>query len=433
MLDGSRPSQQVPGDHHSLATVTLDNFEEIQFRAVIWGVLFSMAEESLPATLLKLAFIEIPQRLFDSLLLMIVNFDSEFRLNSLVLLHRLFLNGLSFTGHSSKRESLPSTRTAPLPKGGLVLLAKFRGALFMSVQLENTKSPHVCAIDGLLKAALREGDYQHYLLSALLLTSLQQIIKRDLEKRVLIQLLLHGYLKRLGEHIGNSQMAKYAQDMLASMRNHGVHVFDLEEALDNYPPPLCLRTSQDPMLEEYQLSFDRLRELFNAQEPITEDQKALLDQAFSTHMPYLPEKDLEASAKDYAARTDLGRRSLFPASPKRPLPGSESSSATVLAHRRSLINMFPSGQDSAALTVPSYHDTASLTKHQMGSTVSVASQLSRASSLKKKSIRSTDSLSVASSDDASDISVLEGDFTDLTLRNQERAREIRERSTSILQ
>jgi hypothetical protein len=233
--------------------------------------------------------------------------------------------------------------------------------------------------------------------------------------------------------MGNGQLANHALDMLSSMRNHGVHVFDLEEALDDYPPPLCLRTSQDPMVEEYQLSFDRLRELFTTQDRITEDQKALLDQAFTTHAPYSPEKDLEATAKDYAARTDLGRRSLFPASPKRPLPGSESSSATVLAHRRSLINMFPNGQESSALTVPSYHDTANLTKHQMGSTISVASQLSRASSLKKKSIRSTDSLSVASSDDASDISVLEGDFTDLTLRNQERAREIRERSTSILQ
>lgn len=434
LLDGSRLTQQVPGDHISLATVTLDNAEEIQFRAVIWSVLFAMAEEPLPATLLKLAFVEIPQRLFDSLLMMIINFDSEFRLSSLVLLHRLFLNGLSFTGHSNKRDSLPSTRTAPLPKGGLVLLAKFRGALFKSVQLENTQSPHVCAIDGLLKAALREADYQHYLLSTLLLTSLQQLTRqRNLERQILIQLLLHGYLKRLGEHMGNSQLSEHAQEMLAAMRKHGVHVFDLEDALEDYPPPLCLRSSVDPMVEEYQLSFTRLRDLFEAQEGITEEQKALIEQAFSVHSPYSPEKDLEVTAKDYAARSDLGRRSLFPASPKRPLPGSESSSATVLAHRRSLISMFPSGQESAALTVPSYQDTTSLTKHQLGSSVSVASQLSRASSIKKRSNRSTDSLSVASSEDGSDMSVLEGDFTEMTLRHQERAREIRERSTSILQ
>lgn len=63
-------------DHHSLATVVLDSAEEKQFRAVTWSVLYSMAEESLPSSILKLAFVEIPTKLFDSLLLMVVNSDT---------------------------------------------------------------------------------------------------------------------------------------------------------------------------------------------------------------------------------------------------------------------------------------------------------------------------------------------------------------------
>jgi len=77
-LAGGYEGKPLPdiADHHSLATVTLDNTEEDQFRAVVWSVLFSMAEEALPPTILKLAFVEIPQRLFDSLFLMALNVDS---------------------------------------------------------------------------------------------------------------------------------------------------------------------------------------------------------------------------------------------------------------------------------------------------------------------------------------------------------------------
>lgn len=115
-LTVDRPTAYI-ADHHSLATVSLDNAEETQFRAVIWSVLFAMAEESLPPTILKLAFVEIPVKLFESLLLMILNPDSEFRLSSLALLHRLLLNGLSFTGHFARRDpALRPLFSTQLPK-----------------------------------------------------------------------------------------------------------------------------------------------------------------------------------------------------------------------------------------------------------------------------------------------------------------------------
>jgi hypothetical protein len=74
-FDHNQISLQSP-DYHSLATVTLDNVEEDQFRSVTWSVLFAMAEECLPNTVLKLAFVEIPSKLFESLFQMSVNPDS---------------------------------------------------------------------------------------------------------------------------------------------------------------------------------------------------------------------------------------------------------------------------------------------------------------------------------------------------------------------
>ncbi len=63
-------------DHLSLATVTLDNTEESQFRAVIWSVLFAMAEESPSIPLFKLAYVEIPVKLFESFLNMMLNSET---------------------------------------------------------------------------------------------------------------------------------------------------------------------------------------------------------------------------------------------------------------------------------------------------------------------------------------------------------------------
>lgn len=429
-LDGGPSGNKSSiGDHHSLATVTLDNSEEEQFRAVTWSVLYAMAEESLPPTILKLAFVEIPARLFESLFLMANNGVSEFRLNSLALMHRLFVNGLSFTGHSSKRDSLPKTLHTILPKTGLMLLAKFRSSLFRSALMDNTNTPHLCAIDGLLKCVLKEADLHHFAMSCLLVASLQDHARvRSHERQALVAVLLNGYLSRIGLLLGIPGLSKHAKQTLAEMRSRKIHVFELDDAFDEYPPPLCLRTGEDPKLDSYYLTFERLRELLKSSENFEESQLAVIDEVFAV-VPYSPEHDME-NYRD-ASRTDAGRRSLFPASPKRPLLDTESNEGTILAHRRSLVSIF--GQ-SDSMTVPTYA-SGPFTKHRGNSSVSVNSQISRTSSLKKPGYRminaSTDNLSV-SSDDGSIVSVLDGDFADLTLRNQEKKREIRERSVSFL-
>lgn len=440
---GAAAAAMAAAEHHSLATVTLDNQEEAQFRAVTWSVLFAMAEEALPATILKLAFVEIPQRLFDSLFLMGVNSDGEFRLNSLVLLHRLLLNGLSFTGHVAKRESRETLfGTAVLSKGSLGLLAKLRSAVYQSFRLESTGAPHICAIDGILKASLGDTDLQHCVLTTILLVSLQEAMRsRPLERQVLTQLLLLSFLQRIGRLLGITEASAFAEDRRASLRRQGVHVFDLEGALDDYPPPLCIRSSSgDPVIKDTAVTFEQAQELLLRLPNMTGEQGALIRSLFTERVPYSSETDLETIKE--AGRNEAARRSLFPASPKRPLAGnaglalgSESASSTLLAHHRHSITGFLPGDGSQ--TIPAF------TKHSGASSTSVASSthLSRASSMQKKAgpfrslNASADSLSLASSGDSQDsaTSVLEGDFANLTLRNQERDRELRERSTSILQ
>lgn len=188
----------------------LDNVEEKQFRAVTWSVLFAMAEESLPASILKLAFIEIPTRLFESLLLMTLNIDAEFRLNSLALFHRLFHNGLSFTGHSIKRESKIFSSNTVLSKTALLLLSKFRSTLFRSLILEGTMTPHICAIDGLLKSASKEADLTHLVLTGIMLVSLQEAFKnRPAERRAVFQLLLISQMKYIAEILNCQEMLEF--------------------------------------------------------------------------------------------------------------------------------------------------------------------------------------------------------------------------------
>lgn len=430
-------------EHHSLATVTLDNQEEAQFRAVTWSVLFAMAEEALPATILKLAFVEIPQRLFDSLFMMAVNSDDEFRLNSLVLLHRLLLNGLSFTGHVAKRESREVViGSTVLSKGSLSLLAKFRSTIFQSFRLENTAAPHICAIDGILRASVAEADLQHCLLTIIMLLSLQDAMKsRPMERQVLTQLLIYSFLHRVALALGIVEAREFVEKRRAALSKQGVNVFDLEGALDDYPPPLCIRSSTEPISKDTAVTFEQARDLLLLLPMMTVEQEAMILGAFTDRVPYSPETDLETIKE--TGKNEKTRRSLFPASPKRPLPnaggflGSESASSTILAHHRHSITGFLPSDGSQ--TIPSF------TKHSGGSSISVASSshLSRASSIQKKGAfrslnASADSLSLASSNDSQDsagsqASVLEGDFANLTLRNQERARELRERSTSILQ
>jgi len=394
----------------------------------------------------------------------------EFRLNSLVLLHRLFLNGLSFTGHSAARlsrtGSTGSALTSPattLSKGGLALLAKFRSTLHRSLLQDTTQAAHICAIDGLFKAGLREGDLHHAILSTLILASLQDHAKQrnwNAERQALLLLLLLGYLQRLGALLHIESMTRFAEGHLEGLRSRGVNIFDLEAALEDYPPPLCLRSSADPDLSKAAVSFAELRALFLTLPDMTAEQGKVINSAFDTAAPYTPEVELEAMGRGAAAGDNVGRRSLFPASPKKPLGHSgtsaalsESASSTVLAHQRhSMVNIFcPDG----ALTVPSFGPPP-LTRHQVGSSTSItsatSSQLSRASSLQHKSKAggkglerpvifrslnaSADSLSIGSgadSDADSQLSVLDGDFAHLKLRNQERAREIRERSYSMLQ
>lgn len=77
------PPLQI-SDSKSLITVTLNSVEETQYRAVIWSVLFSMAEEPIPSTTLRLAFAEVPVKLIENVIRIIQSFESGMVLHSLI-------------------------------------------------------------------------------------------------------------------------------------------------------------------------------------------------------------------------------------------------------------------------------------------------------------------------------------------------------------
>lgn len=193
-----------------------------------------------------------------------------------------------------------------------------------------------------------------------------------------------------------------------------------------------LRTSEDPRLDDVMISFDQLRQFYLSCPNLTAEQIMLVNDIFTSSCPYSPDRDVE-SFKDFSRDSNVGRRSLFPANPKKILQtGSESSSNTILAHRRSMISLLGRG-DSLTLPIPQSSD---FTRHIATSSVSLSSstQVSRQPSFIhqfKTRNASLESLSVASSD-GSDVSVLDADFSNLTQRNKEKRRELKERSTSVL-
>lgn len=103
----------------SMTTVSLESPQESRYRSIIWSLLFAMAEEPIPAALARMAFLEVPTRLFDTLLAMISEEEDDDdrvddsgeqqangRLNALMLLRELLWHELTFSGHMRESSRL---------------------------------------------------------------------------------------------------------------------------------------------------------------------------------------------------------------------------------------------------------------------------------------------------------------------------------------
>ncbi len=350
------------------------------------------------------------------------------------MLNRLIINGLPLANsinNTSKKVSQPKLLLQVLPRTSQILYARFRASILKSLLLENNQTYHICAIDCLLKTILRDADLHHIIYSSIMLITLQEhVTKFSPERQIVIYLLIYGYLKRISDILDNKKLCSHSEKMYELMKAHKIHVFDLVDGLDESPAPLCIRTSEDPCIHSYYISLDTLESLFCSE--LSDDETSIVTALFANGF-YTPDKDLE-QYKDLQ-KIEQGRKSLFPASPKKPL-GSESASTTILAHRRSMFSL--PAIENASLTVPGYKDqitssTGILRHHQVNSSSSLTSQLSRTSSLKKGPFRSlnvsNDTLpSTNEGSSGSDESVLEGDFADLAVKYQEKSRETKDRS-----
>lgn len=166
-------------ERHSILTVTLDQSEEYHFRSVVWGILFSLTEEGSSSSVLRLAFVEVQVKLFDTLFKMVRMGDEDFILNTLVFWRQLLVHGLPIApnrrgihtvaapdsgaaaaGTSSPLPSISSSITSGLGRPSLLILANTRLALaYLATSRDLALSlTHVTAIMSLIKSLLGECD-----------------------------------------------------------------------------------------------------------------------------------------------------------------------------------------------------------------------------------------------------------------------------------
>lgn len=166
-------------ERHSILTVTLDQSEEYHFRSVVWGILFSLTEEGSSSSILRLAFVDVQVKLFDTLFRMVRMGDEDFILNTLVFWRQLLVHGLPIApnrrgihtvtapesgtmtaGTSSPLPGVSSSVTSGLGRPSLLILANTRLALaYLATSRDLALSlTHVTAILSLIKSLLGECD-----------------------------------------------------------------------------------------------------------------------------------------------------------------------------------------------------------------------------------------------------------------------------------
>lgn len=219
-------------ERHSIGAVTLDSIEEGHFRSIVWSILFALAEEVTPPSVLRLAFVEVHIKLFELLFCMLRVPDSEFCLNSLVFLQQLLINGLAIVPNRRTTVDSPVSivSTITLGRSSNYVLTKIRvalGILVTEVAEDFITIVHIAAIFALLQAIIPQCDLVHlaYFLrfNLWLHKTCLGINRLTFEDRACVSLFTNYILQDIGKFLANGYLTELANEVLLM----GGWIFDI--------------------------------------------------------------------------------------------------------------------------------------------------------------------------------------------------------------
>jgi hypothetical protein len=250
----TRPVMPIPVeiDRHSLGTVTLDSNEETHFRAVVWGILFALAEEATPPSVLRLAFVEVHVRLFELLFRMLCVGESEFCLNTLVFWQQLLIHGLPIVPTRRANNDSPSNAVSSVlgrPSNYILTKTRVSIAKVLTEDFEFMTIVHLAAIFSLLKSIVFQCDVTqlaHYLrFIAWTHGTCMRFEHLTFEDRACVSLFTNYLVRDIGRCLPGGKLVDMAEAALKNMSELGMNMMQMDEILDRSQPGLIISGGQE--------------------------------------------------------------------------------------------------------------------------------------------------------------------------------------------
>lgn len=221
--------------------------EDTQYISVIWGILFSLAENEVLPSIRKFAYMEVNVRLFELLFKMVFMFDSSFQINTFVLWRILLHNGLNIAPHrqsdlqeSSLACSYNSTSQYIFTKTRITLASYFNRLV---VKSEEISINHLAAMLSVIRNIIYQSDLIqtiHFLKFILWMVSIysKMTTSTDVEK-LYVLLCCYYTIRSAGYHCSLDELSLYTSHKIDLLSKAGIKLNDIEELINiRYLDPL---------------------------------------------------------------------------------------------------------------------------------------------------------------------------------------------------
>lgn len=425
-------------DRHSLGTVTLDSTEENHFKSIVWGILFALAEEGTPPSVLRFAFVDINVKLFELLFKMVgFDYDDNFSLNTIMLWRELLSHGLSIVPNRPRQDgsagALPSAAGIVLGRPSIYILAKTRVSLANIFKLRDHSYPisiiHVTAIMALVNVIVLECDVRNLIMfSSFVLWMHGTALRFDFftfEDRACVTLFSNYILQSIGAQIEqkgrHGSLFELTGEYIARMNKAGMSLISMEDTynMSLSGPIITAPTDCDELLE----MIPKPGEI----------KRAFLRDAHDAHLSSEVEAIAALLDQEYTLESDNALISAYSQNPDRPVASSflhhplmNAPNAKRASSGKSVIGTFSRfsqlGVDAStqsAITAPAFY----------AATEGFNPTAARALTVSSTSLNHSDIQSLASSIQNTD--VLDSQFNVLSSRARDQSRKEKTKSALL--